>query len=61
MGKAQDSTKRKERRQTSPKDEERDRREQSRLNGILSDIEDATYSVLRKHEKKSQPSSGPTR
>jgi hypothetical protein len=61
MGKAKDSTKREERRQKSPKDEERDRREQSRLNGILSDIEDATYSVLRRHEKKSQSSSRPSR
>jgi hypothetical protein len=61
MGKAQDSTTRQERRQKSRKDEERDRRQQSRLNGILSDIEDATYKVLRKHEKKSQPSSRQTR
>jgi hypothetical protein len=61
MGKAQDSTKREERRQKSPKDEERDRRQPSRLNGILSDIADATYNVLRKHEKKSQPGSRQSR
>jgi hypothetical protein len=53
MGKAQVSKKRAEKRKKSPKDEERDRRQQSRFKGILSDIEDATYSVLRKHEKKS--------
>jgi hypothetical protein len=30
-----------------------ERRSQSRKDGVLSKIEDATYEVLRKHEKKS--------
>jgi hypothetical protein len=34
-----------------PKKDER--RSQSRKDGVLSKIEDATYEVLRKHEKKS--------
>jgi hypothetical protein len=30
-----------------------ERRAQSRKDGVLSKIEDATYEVLRKHDKKS--------
>lgn len=30
-----------------------DRRSQSRTETVLSQIEDATYAILRKHEKKS--------
>jgi hypothetical protein len=37
--------------QYQPKKDER--RSQSRKDGVLSKIEDATYEVLRKHEKKS--------
>ena len=37
--------------QRQPKKDER--RAQSRKDGVLSKIEDATYEVLRKHEKKS--------
>jgi len=37
--------------QYHPKKDER--RSQSRKDGVLSKIEDATYEVLRKHEKKS--------
>ena len=37
--------------QYHPKKDER--RSQSRKDGVLSKIEDATYVVLRKHEKKS--------
>jgi membrane carboxypeptidase/penicillin-binding protein len=37
--------------QYRPKKDER--RSQSRKDGVLSKIEDATYEVLRKHEKKS--------
>lgn len=32
---------------------EDDRRSQSRTDTVLSQIEDATYAILRKHEKKS--------
>jgi hypothetical protein len=32
---------------------EPDRRAQARYEGVLSRIEDATYAILRKHEKKS--------
>jgi hypothetical protein len=37
--------------QCQPKKDER--RSQSRKDGVLSKIEDATYEVLRKHAKKS--------
>jgi hypothetical protein len=37
--------------QHRPKKDER--RAQSRKDGVLSKIEDATYEILRKHEKKS--------
>ena len=37
--------------QYQPKKDER--RSQSRNDGVLSKIEDATYEVLRKHAKKS--------
>jgi hypothetical protein len=37
--------------QYQPKKDER--RSQSRKEGVLSKIEDATYEVLRKHAKKS--------
>ena len=37
--------------QYPPKKDER--RSQLRKDGVLSKIEDATYEVLRKHEKKS--------
>jgi len=37
--------------QYHPKKDER--RSQSRKDGVLSKIEDATYEVLRKHDKKS--------
>ena len=37
--------------QVRPKKDER--RAQSRKDGVLSKIEDATYEILRKHEKKS--------
>jgi len=56
MGKAENS-KKPERRRRSPKNEERDRRAQSRIEGILSEIENATYTVLRRHEKNLKPSS----
>jgi len=36
-----------------PETESSDRRTEKRIDGILTDIEDATYSVLRKHDKKS--------
>jgi hypothetical protein len=57
MGKSE-NPKKQERRRRSPKNEERDRRAQSRIDSILSDIEDATYTVLRRHEKNPKPSSG---
>jgi len=34
------------------KRQERERRAQPRNNGVLARIEDATYEVLRKHEKQ---------
>jgi hypothetical protein len=36
-----------------PQSAKEDRRSQSRGDGIFSLIEDATYEILRKHEKKS--------
>jgi hypothetical protein len=57
MAKAKGPKSKEERRRQSPVNEERDRRTQSRRDGILADIEDATYTVLRRHEKKSPSSS----
>ncbi|HVO80432.1 MAG TPA: hypothetical protein VMT28_06865 [Terriglobales bacterium] len=41
------------RRRDPQKAKEDDRRSQSRAETVLSQIEDATYAVLRKHEKRS--------
>jgi len=35
-----------------PSTEEQERRSQARAEGVLAKIEDATYAILRKHEKK---------
>jgi hypothetical protein len=41
------------RRRDPQKAKDDDRRSQSRTDTVLSQIEDATYAILRKHEKKS--------
>jgi hypothetical protein len=41
------------RRRDPQRAKEDDRRSQSRADTVLSQIEDATYAILRKHEKKS--------
>jgi hypothetical protein len=35
-----------------PSQQEQERRSQARAEGVLAKIEDATYAILRKHEKK---------
>jgi hypothetical protein len=35
-----------------PSRQEQERRSQTRAEGVLAKIEDATYAILRKHEKK---------
>jgi hypothetical protein len=35
-----------------PSTQEQERRSQARAQGVLAKIEDATYAILRKHEKK---------
>jgi hypothetical protein len=35
-----------------PSQTEPERRSQARAQGVLAKIEDATYAILRKHEKK---------
>jgi hypothetical protein len=35
-----------------PSRQEQERRSQARAEGVLAKIEDATYAILRKHEKK---------
>lgn len=35
-----------------PTTQEQERRSQPRAEGVLAKIEDATYAILRKHEKK---------
>ena len=35
-----------------PEAESGDRRAEKRIDGILTEIEDTTYTVLRKHDKK---------
>jgi hypothetical protein len=35
-----------------PFTQEQERRSQARAEGVLAKIEDATYAILRKHEKK---------
>ena len=35
-----------------PTTQEQERRSQPRAEGVLARIEDATYAILRKHEKK---------
>jgi hypothetical protein len=35
-----------------PSQPEQERRSQARAEGVLAKIEDATYAILRKHEKK---------
>jgi hypothetical protein len=36
-----------------PQTKEQERRSQARSEGVLGQIEDATYAILRKHEKQS--------
>jgi hypothetical protein len=58
MGSKEDSDRTEERADHKPEPEPKpdashdDRRAQSRTETILSEIEDATYKVLRKHEDK---------
>ena len=56
MGSSEDSSKAEEsgsqQPETKPDTSADDRRAQSRTETILSEIEDATYKVLRKHEDK---------
>lgn len=35
-----------------PSTQQQERRSQARTEGVLAKIEDATYAILRKHEKK---------
>lgn len=35
-----------------PSPQEQERRSQARAGGVLAKIEDATYAILREHEKK---------
>jgi hypothetical protein len=44
--------------QQQPEEESSERRAEKRIDGILTEIEDTTYGVLRKHDKKS-PSGNP--
>jgi hypothetical protein len=37
---------------TQPSQQAQERRSQARAEGVLAKIEDATYAILRKHEKK---------